>query len=57
MADIAKTLIKNLDNLYNADKIAQLEVNAGRDYGYKNTASGPVSDFRHQAAMNELSNH
>ena len=52
---LTNKLNNSLSNLYNADKIGQLEVNAGRDYGYKNTASGPVSDFRHQAAMNELS--
>jgi len=46
---------ETLGNLYNRDKISQLEYNAGRNYGYTNTASGPVSDFRHQAAMNELS--
>ena len=52
---LTNKLNNSLSNLYNADKIGQLEYNAGRDYGYKNTASGPVSDFRHQAAMNELS--
>jgi len=46
---------ETLGNLYNRDKISQLEYEAGRNYGYTNTASGPVSDFRHQAAMNELS--
>ena len=46
---------ETLGNLYNRDKISQLEYDAGRNYGYTNTASGPVSDFRHQAAMNELS--
>ena len=52
---LTNKLNNSLSNLYNADKIQQLEYNAGRDYGYKNTASGPVSDFRHQASMNELS--
>ena len=52
---LTNKLNNSLSNLYNADKIQQLEYDAGRNYGYTNTASGPVSDFRHQAAMNELS--
>jgi hypothetical protein len=47
-----------LGGLYNSDKVGALQNLAVKDYAqgdYTKTATGPISDFRHQAAMNELS--
>ena len=47
-----------LGGLYNSDKVGALQNLAVKDYAqgdYTKTASGPISDFRHRAAMNELS--
>ena len=47
-----------LGGLYNSNKVGALQNQAVKDYAlgdYTKTATGPISDFRHQAAMNELS--
>ena len=45
-----------LSGLYNPEQIAALENKYGNQYGIENSATGPLSDARHMAAMNNLSN-
>ena len=45
-----------IDRLYNPEQIVELENKYGNEYGILNSAAGPLSDARHMAAMNNLSN-
>ena len=45
-----------IDRLYNPEQIVELENKYGNQYGIANSATGPLSDARHMAAMNNLSN-
>jgi len=54
-------MVKNIINqglaaLYNPQEIVDLENQYGNTYGIKNSSSGLLSDARHMAAMNNLSN-
>ena len=44
-----------IDRLYNPEQIVELENKFGNAYGIANSATGPLSDARHMAAMNNLS--
>ena len=44
-----------IDRLYNPEQIVELENKFGNAYQIENSASGPLSDARHMAAMNNLS--
>jgi len=44
-----------IDRLYNPEQIVELENKYGNAYQIGNSASGPLSDARHMAAMNNLS--
>ena len=44
-----------LSGLYNPEQIVELENKYGNAYGIANSATGPLSDARHMAAMNNLS--
>ena len=52
----SKSLEQGLASLYNRDQVADLENQYANQYGVQNTATGPASDARHMAAMNNLSN-
>jgi hypothetical protein len=45
-----------IDKLYNPEQIVELENKFGNAYQIGNSAAGPLSDARHMAAMNNLSN-
>ena len=45
-----------IDGLYNPEQIVELENKFGNAYQIGNSAAGPLSDARHMAAMNNLSN-
>jgi len=47
---------QGLASLYNPEEIVDLENQYGNTYGIKNSSSGLLSDARHMAAMNNLSN-
>ena len=52
--NFGKPISNFLNTGMDADTVAALENRAIRDYGL-DSATGPVSDFRHMAALNELS--
>ena len=52
--NFGKPISNFLNTGMDADTVAALENKAVRDYGL-DSAAGPVSDFRHMAALNELS--
>ena len=52
--NFGKPISNFLNTGMDADTVAALENKAIRDYGL-DSATGPVSDFRHMAALNELS--
>ena len=52
----SRSLDQGLASLYNRDQVVDLENQYANQYGVQNTATGPVSDARHMAAMNNLSN-
>ena len=52
----SKSLDQGLASLYNRDQVVDLENQYANQYGVQNTATGPASDARHMAAMNNLSN-
>jgi len=45
-----------IDKLYNPEQIVELENKFGNAYQIADSAAGPLSDARHMAAMNNLSN-
>jgi len=45
-----------IDRLYNPQQIVELENKFGNAYQIENSSAGPLSDARHMAAMNNLSN-
>jgi hypothetical protein len=45
-----------IDRLYNLDQIVELENKFGNAYQIGTSSTGPLSDARHMAAMNNLSN-
>jgi hypothetical protein len=55
-SNVPGLLDKGLANLYNRDQLVDLENTYGNAYQIGNSASGPLSDARHMAAMNNLSN-
>ena len=55
MADIQGLLDRGIASLYDRDTLVGLENEFGSRFGVENTATGPASDARHMAAMNELS--
>jgi hypothetical protein len=55
-SNVPGLLDKGIANLYNRDQVVDLENQYGNQYGVQNSASGPLSDARHMAAMNNLSN-
>jgi hypothetical protein len=50
------TNVDIFSGLYDPEQIANLENQYGNQYGIQNSSSGPLSDARHMAAMNNLSN-
>ena len=52
----SKSLDQGLASLYNRDQVVDLENQYANQYRVQNTATGPASDARHMAAMNNLSN-
>jgi len=54
--NLGQSLDQGLASLYNRDQVVDLENQYGNQYGVQNSASGPLSDARHMAAMNNLSN-
>ena len=53
---LTKNLNQGLASLYDRDEIVDLENEYANQYGIENSASGALSDARHMAAMNNLSN-
>ena len=52
----SKSLDQGLASLYDRDALVDLENQYGNTYEVRNSATGPLSDARHMAAMNNLSN-
>jgi hypothetical protein len=55
-SNVPGLLDRGIASLYDRDTLVGLENEFGSQYGVQNTASGPASDARHMAAMNNLSN-
>ena len=53
---LTKNLNQGLASLYDRDEVVDLENEYANQYGIENSASGALSDARHMAAMNNLSN-
>lgn len=54
--NIARGTNTFLDSLYNPEQISDLETLYSNQYGINNTSGGIISDARHMAAINNLSN-
>ena len=55
-SNVPGLLDEGIANLYNRDQLVDLENTYGNAYQIGNSATGPLSDARHMAAMNNLSN-
>jgi len=55
-SNVPGLLDRGVASLYDRDALVDLENQFGREYGVQNPATGPASDARHMAAMNNLSN-